>query len=56
MTEIDGTRAEITVIDISRFDLIGVDSTSFSNYQISSNDVVKRVYGMDGTATAILFL
>jgi hypothetical protein len=47
MTEIDGTRAEITVIDISRFDLIGVDSTSFSNYQISSNDVVKRVYGMD---------
>jgi hypothetical protein len=47
MTEIDGTRAVISVVDISRFDLVGVDSSGFSDYQISSNDKVKRVYGMD---------
>jgi hypothetical protein len=45
MTEINGTRGVITLVDSDRFDINGVDATGFTAY--TSGGLASRVWGMD---------
>lgn len=45
MTQINGTRATISVVDADRFDLVGVDATFYGTY--TSGGTSTRAYGMD---------
>jgi len=45
MTELNGTRGVINLIDADRFDIVGVDATAYTAYV--SGGTAARVYGMD---------
>ena len=45
MTEINGTRAQITVVDTNRFDMVGVDATGYTAW--TSGGTAAETHGMD---------